>query len=329
MSNKIDIVIPWVDGSDLAWLEERERYDNQYEGDKQEKRFRDWDNLQYWFRAVEQNMPWVRKIHFVTWGHIPEWLNTQHPKLNIVKHQDYIPKEYLPTFNSHVIELNLYRINELSEQFIYANDDTFFLAPMQESDFFVNGKPCDSAKQTIHQFKANGIDHIVANNLEIINVLFSKKDVINKNKNKWYSLKYGKGLLKNLYLIPCAGFTGFENLHLPNAFLKSNIEELWKLVPEKLDNTSKHKFRSNDDVNQWLVRYYQMCKGDFEAVNPKRGMFFSIGKDDCLIEDAIMNDKYKMVCLSDDDMQLDFEKEKVVIKQFFEKKFPEKSSFEK
>ena len=45
-------------------------------------RYRDWNNLRYWFRGVEKFAPWVRKIHFVTWGHIPDWLDTTNPKIN-------------------------------------------------------------------------------------------------------------------------------------------------------------------------------------------------------------------------------------------------------
>ena len=131
----IDFVIPWVDGSDPAWQKERdakaaqlgsmERCDNRGE------RYRDWDNLKYWFRGVEKFAPWVHKIYFVTWGHLPEWLDVQHPKLVIVRHEDYIPKEYLPTFNSHTIEWNLHRIHGLSENFVYFNDDIFLLREME------------------------------------------------------------------------------------------------------------------------------------------------------------------------------------------------------
>ena len=57
--------------------------------DNRNVRFRDWDNMQYWFRAVEKFAPWVNKIHFVTYGHLPKWLNINNPKLNIAKHSDF------------------------------------------------------------------------------------------------------------------------------------------------------------------------------------------------------------------------------------------------
>ena len=69
------------------------------------------------------------------------WLNTENPKLTVVNHKDYIPEEYLPTFSSHPIELNLHRIKGLSEQFVYFNDDTFIINAMQPEDFFKKGLP--------------------------------------------------------------------------------------------------------------------------------------------------------------------------------------------
>src|SRR5699024_2272679 len=73
------------------------------------------------------------------------WLDVNHPKLNIVKHEDFIPEEYLPTFSARPIELNLHRIEGLAEQFVYFNDDMFMLDFLKKDDFFFNGMPCDVA----------------------------------------------------------------------------------------------------------------------------------------------------------------------------------------
>jgi hypothetical protein len=97
--------------------------------------------MKYFFRGVEKFAPWVNNVFFVTFGHYPTWLNLKHPKLKFIKHEDYIPKRYLPTFNSHTIELNYHRINELSNHFVYFNDDMFIINHMNQSDFFENGVP--------------------------------------------------------------------------------------------------------------------------------------------------------------------------------------------
>ena len=145
MDNKIDFVITWVDGNDPVWRKDFKHY-SEIEGKEVDKRpvwFRNWDNLQYWFRGVEKFAPWVNNIYFVTYGHLPEWLNVNHPKLQIVKHEDFIPKEYLPTFSSRVIGFFFHRIKGLSEKFVYFNDDMFLINNVRPDRFFRDGLPCD------------------------------------------------------------------------------------------------------------------------------------------------------------------------------------------
>ena len=139
---KIDFVVTYLDSTDKKWQEERAKYSGEnLDSRNSEARYRNMDNFQYWFRAIERYAPWVNKIHLVTWGHVPEWLDTTNPKINIVKHDDYIPKEYLPTFNSNVLDLNLDRIPGLSENFVYFNDDIFLNSKTEPSDFFKNNLP--------------------------------------------------------------------------------------------------------------------------------------------------------------------------------------------
>ena len=81
----------------------------------------------------------------MTCGHVPGWLNLEAPKLHFVKHADFIPVEYLPTFNCNPIEMNIHRIKGLSDHFIYFNDDTFLIDHVAEERFFRDGLPCDIA----------------------------------------------------------------------------------------------------------------------------------------------------------------------------------------
>ena len=55
----IDIVIPWVDGSDPEWQQEFRKYRSLAirRDDNSEIRYRDWDNLQYLFRGIEKFAP--------------------------------------------------------------------------------------------------------------------------------------------------------------------------------------------------------------------------------------------------------------------------------
>ena len=82
---KIDFVVPWVDGNDPEWRKQKNEYLPKKVSDAGADRYRDMGTLKYWFRAVEKYAPWVNKVHFITWGHLPEWMNTECEKLNIVK----------------------------------------------------------------------------------------------------------------------------------------------------------------------------------------------------------------------------------------------------
>ena len=234
---KIDFVLLWVDGNDPAWRAQK----NQYSPAKKDygssdNRFRDWDNLQYWFRGVEKYAPWVNNIYFITWGHLPPWLNTEHPKLKIIKHEDFIPEQYLPTFNSDTIETNLFRIEELSETFVLFNDDFFLIDDVRPDDFFINGLPCDSfVENLIAPVGRAGITHTKVVITDIINTHFSKRTVHKNIRGKIYNKKYGVQNLITLYFFPFGYFTGFRNPHIAQSHLKSTFCEIWDKEYTALD----------------------------------------------------------------------------------------------
>lgn len=329
-SNAIDIVIIWVDGNDLNWQKEKNKYMPNSNDDFRFIRYRDWENLKYIFRGIEKFAPWVNKVHFVSCGQIPEWLNLNNPKLHYVNHKDYIPKEYLPTFSANPIEVNLHRIEGLAEQFIYFNDDTFITNYVKEEDFFKDGKPCDAAIENPIVPSGNDIiDYILLNDMEILNKYFDKKDIRKKHFFKWYNPKYGLYLAKTISLIQWKKIVGMRYSHLPSSILKSTMEEIWKKEFEILDETSKNKFRSKYDVNQYLFTNWQMLSGNFVPRKCSIGKFFLIQDDNKKIIDSIVKQKYKMICLNDNSEINDFEKTKKEIIAAFEKILPDKSSFEK
>lgn len=324
---EIDFVIPWVDGADPVWQAKKQKFQPTAQADVGTNRYRDWETLKYWFRSVEQFAPWVHKIYFITDGQVPAWLNRKHEKLVIVNHEDYIPHKYLPTFSSNPIELNMHRISDLSEYFVYFNDDAFLLRPVKPSLFFRNGLPCDDAiLSPIIMEEMGAVGKMCANNMGIINRHFVKKDVIRGAYQKWFSLSYGKQLLRTFCLMPWHHIAGFYNDHLPQAFLKSTFESVWTEEGKVLEEVSAHRFRDyNNDVNQWLMRYWQICKGDFVPISPKRGICFRDVCKEAL--NAIRKQHYYMICVNDN-MVNDFEDEKRALLEAFEYILPEKSCFE-
>lgn len=232
-THPIDIVIPWVDGSDPVWQADHAKYRASKSADNHPARYREWGLFRYWFRGIEQNAPWVRKVHLLTYGHLPAWLEPDHPKLHIVNHRDFIPEEYLPTFSSHTIELNMHRIPDLAEHFLYFNDDVYLMKPSRPEDFFRDGLPCDTAVMGVikNNDTANFMPYIMLNMMALVNMSFDKRSVIRQNFGKWFYPGYGKGLLYNLYLLPWGDFTGFRNYHSCVSFCKSTLEEVWDRFP--------------------------------------------------------------------------------------------------
>lgn len=331
MKNDIDFVIAWVDGNDPEWQMDKKKYEKDItsNSDNNIYRYRDWENLKYWFRGVEKYASWVHKIYFVTYGHVPNWLNLEHPKLVIVNHEDYIPKEYLPTFSSHTIELNFHRIKGLSEQFVYFNDDTFIINSLKEEDIFKGGKPCDSAILNVHcyDFEKMGVLAPFVD-IGIINKHFEFKTVMKNQVYNWFNYRYGTYLMRNIVLQMCPRFPGMLQQHLPTFFLKSTFEEVWDKEYDILSQTCKNRFRNALDVNQWLFREWQLAKGDFvpHKVSIGKSMY---AKDYMEAKHYITKSKKKFICINDSDLtEEEFIKSKTVINCGFELKFPEKSSFE-
>lgn len=330
VSIKIDFVIPWVDGSDPKWIEERNKYGEEKIITSQ---YRDWDILKYWFRGIEEFAPWVNKIYFITWGHIPSFLNTKHPKLVIVKHEDYIPKEYLPTFSSHVIETNLHRIKGLSEHFVYFNDDVFITRKVEPRDFFKKGIPVDTAiMKPIEPARYDSISSMMVNNVSLINENFKKKSSFRKNITKWINWRYYHLILLNFFFIPWPRFIGFYEQHLSNAYLKSTFEEVWEKEYDVLNLTGMNRIRNfKVDVNQWLFKNWRIAKGEFYPRSLLFGKYIMVDSIDKAhkASDVLKKKKYKIVCINDH-YKGEFMDEIIkIIKEGFDFILEKKSNFEK
>lgn len=334
----IDFVIMWVDPSDELWLHEKEKFSSLekeiFQNDPNlAARYRDWDNLQYWFRGVETFAPWVRKIYFVTWNSIPSWLNTTHPKLQIVLNKEILPDGCDPVFSPNPLEINLHKIPGIAEHFVYFNDDMFVINQIKPTDFYINGLPREMAvSYALTNDRDNDtFPHMLLTMTGIINGYFDKREIQKKHWRKWLSPKYGKLLINTIMSAYQHQFSGILVPHLPSPMLKSTYEEVWQKIPDKLSETTKHKFRTETDVTQYIFRYWAICKGIFYPTN-----YYSYGKefffDDTMINrlnTVITNKQTKLICINDRYSIENFEKCKEAVKSSFQKILPEKSSFER
>lgn len=330
-NEKIDFVITWVDGEDPKWLKEKTQYEDKKNINNNKCRYRDMETLKYWFRSIEKYTPWVNHIYFITYGHLPNWLNLKNEKLKIIKHTDYIPEKYLPTYNSNVIELNIHRIKDLSENFVLFNDDVFITKPMKEKDFFKENLPCEEYAENI--LTSTGyhetFSHICQNNMGIVNKYFNKRKVMKKHLTKYINLKYGINNIRTICLLPWKKYSLIYDSHLVASMKKSQLKELWKLEPIAFETTCSNRFRKENDINQYLIRYFQLLRGNFIPRRHGIGKMITLSNDNQKIIQAIKKQKYKILCINDTTNDFNFEKSKKEIIDAFEFILPEKSSFEK
>ena len=131
----VDIVFTWVSDSDPNWVKKKSAYLGE-DFKPQTTRFVDYEQLRYSLRSVASYAKFIRRIFIVTDNQIPYWLDSEHEKITIINHEDiFEDKSSLPVFNSVAIESWIHKIEGLSDNFIYANDDYFFGSPVTKKHF--------------------------------------------------------------------------------------------------------------------------------------------------------------------------------------------------
>ena len=147
---QIDAVITWVDGKDekhqqkmLPYLTDKKVVNNK----SFRTRFDQVEEIKYTVNSILKFAPFIRNIFIVTDNQTPNFLKNkkegEYENVFVVDHQTIFKNdiEFLPVFNCRPIETKLYDIPNLSEHFIYFNDDMFLLKEVKVSDFFIDGKP--------------------------------------------------------------------------------------------------------------------------------------------------------------------------------------------
>lgn len=136
---KIDMVFTYCDGTDPKFIEEKKQFFKEKDKvNNKPVRYININEITYSVRSVLKFMPWINMIYIITNKQIPPVeLN---PKVKIIDHSEIIPKNYLPTFNSDVIESFIHNIPELSEIILYNNDDMMHTRNVDISDIIQENK---------------------------------------------------------------------------------------------------------------------------------------------------------------------------------------------
>jgi len=309
----MDVVYTYVDGGDQKWTDKKINYmksdlnsDINNIDSYTSNRFHSRNELKYSLRSLEKNLPFIRKIYIVTDNQKPDWLLENH-KLQIIDHKDIIDSKYLPTFNSHVIEANIHKIPNLSDVFLYMNDDIFIGKPMSESDFY-NEDKVSVFLDTNYTKKGNPTTQE-----------YGYRSAW-KNVNNWLDNNFKVERRKKM-------------AHCPSVIYKSVMKTLWDKLYNELELTCTRRFRSITDysITCSLHPYYCLYKNkgyENNNINTKT-LYLS---SNIIKDSSSLDNLYEFVphifCL-EDDIHDSIEETDLIIRSFLEKCFPEPSSFEK
>ena len=309
----VDLVYLWCDGNEPKFRE-RKNYWLRKENKRLDRqatavgRFEQVDELKYSLRSAEEYLPWIHHIYIVTDRQVPTWLNTQNPKLTIVDHSEIIPKQYIPVFNSTAIETSIYKIPNLSEHFLLANDDTFVNRPLTKNFFFQQGMP-------IIRLKPGSV--VNANSLyrdQLLNAIELSEQY------------FGSSL-------PLFSTRDFVPHHNIDAYLKSDYAACANQFEKEYQETLTHRFRRADDIQRLVVDIWSVMHEHaqvrivFPSSNNPRGidslMISNTTKD---YGGLLARRNPGLFCLNDSEFSTP--EDRLRVKEFLEKRFPKKSEFE-
>lgn len=302
MEQNVDIIIPWLNPTEKWYKDYGDFAKKENPG-----RVRDLGTFKYLLRSINKNCKWVNKVFIVLYDEEqkPNWLK-ESDKLKVIYHKDFIPNEFLPNFNSVVTDMFFSKIPDLSDNFIFMNDDMFFMQEIPKNFYFTNtGKP-------VHQKTL-------------------KSGIYKKyNKAQW---RYIEENIYNFVNKVCNCELLWSTHHLPIPFKKTLQQFIWhKYNNELLNKLKDSKIRTNKNVCNWIFygieEINNLCsfnniyeKYPCICFDLKNGM----SKENLL---KLIKNKY-IVCFNDGDfLTYDFEKVKNNINTILNEKFPDKSIFE-
>ncbi|KAN0037690.1 hypothetical protein ACTFIV_003043 [Dictyostelium citrinum] len=315
----VDLVYTWVNGSDPDHMEIKKQVMFNKTGkeykDFEPHRYRDIGGLKYSLRSVRKYAPWIRNIYIITANQIPTWFNFNKPEnVKFIFHKNYYGNiSHLPTYSSNSIESNFWNLpNEVSNCFLYLNDDVFFNKPVNRSDYFYD----DDYNQMIYEIKERTQFYDEHRQLEP----YAK------------SFAYSNSILNKIW-------GQDQRRFLPDHGIQVYNKKIWLMIHDELfdyglDQTSSNRFRESSDLqlsfiyNQFAKRY----SNQFKLAPKGANLYIGIWNEEKVINNAIdriLTEKDSMtICLNDG---FDFVDDEIHSKltNLFDTLFPEKSPFEK
>lgn len=303
----------WVDGNDPKWRAKHDAFCGKTSGTVETNginRFANNDELKYSLRSVAMYAPWIRKIFIITDDQVPVWLDTSNPNVKIIDHKDILPAESLPCFNSCLIGHYAYRTPGLAEHFLLGNDDTYINREVAPGDFFTS----------------DGLPIVRLRRMYFRKLRWSFRENVRKETLSNYrrTLQRASQLVSDKF---GHYYTGIPH-HNINALLKSVCRDVAEnIMRDEFVANNKNHIRNDDDVQNVVFSYVALAekRGKLRYVTDKESMIVKIHKD----KHYERLDKYRPMLFCMNDSEYANDRGRAMAKAYLEKRFPDKSEFEK
>ena len=313
----IDVVYTWVDSADPDWRAARSTWADKQHVEMQssgsEERYLDRDELRYSLRSVWAYAPFVRNVYIVTAGHCPKWLDFDHSRIRVVSHSEIFPDSNdLPTFNSHAIEACLHLIPNLSENFLYFNDDVFLGRETSIDSYFTKSG-------------------LIKSRFSPIQVAATVKPGQSAIPTDWASYNAVRLIARDFGLL-------FDRKlsHVPIPMKRSLLQEIEAQYPEPITKTRSAKFRSASDLDLpiMLAHYYGIAKGIAVEWTGESGecIYADTGRRDFQSQlEMITQTEPTFVCLNvtGTHADIDLDTQADLLRDYLQRRYPIASPFER
>jgi hypothetical protein len=315
----IDAVILWVDGNDKKLSEKRDRY-RILENKKTSHpgslplRFTSTGEISYCVRSILKFAGFIRNIYVVTDEQDPdlyEMVKARFPGregcIRIVDHREIFRdyEQYLPTFNSSSIHTMIWRIEGLSERFVYFNDDVVLVREHREEDWFAAERPVLTGEWRLPPY-----GRMAGSRLKVFYNKYLKG-------NKDYVAKVSFYIRQWI----TASFLGFRSLyyfhdHSPHPFSKGTLEEYFSATRGVLEKIISYRFRDPEQLLTSSLAYHlEILKGNRNLGKLNTGYLHPLYKEKKMarrIEKCKNDSRYKSVCIQNIDMMREGDRRKIL-----------------
>ena len=304
----IDAVYLWVDGADPTWAASlaAHRGGAARADAAGAHRFRSFDELRWSLRSLDMYAPWIRRVHIVTDGQTPPFVDFSRDDIVLVDHRDIAPPDRLPMFNSDAISSYLHRVPGVAEHFLYMNDDVFFGRDVYPTTFFHpsglvkvspsnNQRPLGPPRDT---------DLLAVAKAKRVRALIEER--------------YGRTIAQTVR-------------HTPHAMTRSLMERMEADFGDAIDATRTHRFREPTDVPiEQLVHYVSQIIGLGTRGSASYGYveILAPGAMEALADLLARRDR-DVFCVNDGPEGVDAEPDDAGVRRFLDEYFPVPSRWER